>query len=136
MKNFNEGDVNRSSIGRFASKNVQPPSAGFGTLGASATPNAAFHGDDEEATEAFLAVDTGHLTDAELIELADEGNSIATRAAVATSGYPGAGVRASRDPDPSIRALAVGAWDLQAEDHVRLSQDSEAQRAYTVLTSD
>ena len=55
------------------------------------------------------------------------------RAEVVRQGWPGAAKKASTDPHPFVRALAIGAWDLDAASAEALRHDVAANRVRAKL---
>lgn len=58
---------------------------------------------------------------------------VAVRAEVVRQGWPGAAKKAVADPHPFVRALAIGAWDLDAASAEALRHDVAANRARAKL---
>lgn len=65
--------------------------------------------------------------------LLQPGQPVLHRALAARSWNPGVGRVASHDPDPVVRAIATGAWDLDDSDRARLDGDAAVGRVLTVL---
>ncbi len=58
---------------------------------------------------------------------------VGVRAEVVRQGWPGAATKAATDPHPFVRALAIGAWDLDAASAEALRHDVAANRARAKL---
>ena len=97
--------------GQFAEK---AKAASGLSLGAAST-------DGIEGPEAIAYSPT--VTPDELDGLLDHSQPVHVRAAAARTPYPGVAERASYDPNPLVRALALEGWDLTEESRERLKRD-------------
>lgn len=70
---------------------------------------------------------------AELNDLLDHHQPVCVRAAVARTPYPGVAEKASYDPEPLVRALAMEGWDLSAASRQRLAADEGVGQVLRVL---
>ena len=57
--------------------------------------------------------------------LADHSSALKDRLGVATSAHTGASDLSATDPDPVVRACALGKSDLSEQDRTRLTSDAE-----------
>lgn len=77
-----------------------------------------------------------HLTQAHLDYLSGHDQPLGVRAGVALSWCPGAAQRASKDPSPTVRALAAERrWDMTPHDRERLAADPAVARINALISA-
>ncbi|MPV51034.1 hypothetical protein GCG21_13665 [Pseudactinotalea sp. HY160] len=109
--------------GQFAETAKASPGLSLGQDPHSGDPLRPSGDDSRQVRELAKIASRPDVSVAELNMLLSHDQPLVVRVAAARTPYPGVAEKASYDPSPYVRALALEGWDLSEESRSRLSAD-------------